>query len=259
VAVEPWVYCGRCIYCVEGKYNLCLSKKGMGTNEWQGSFAEYAVAPEKAVYRLPSNVSYEEGALVEPLAVCVHVVKKAKISLGDVVVVLGAGPIGLGTLTCCYEAGASKVIITDIEEFNLKLASALGGIAVNVKKDSLEKIVGEVTKGKGADIVVIAAGEKSLVNEASRVAKKGGKVVIPAIFDEPVKLDAFEMVYGEQCFEGSWAYVSKDFHTAIELLASGRVNLKGFVTHHFSIEDAEKAFEIIDKREEKIIKAIFIF
>jgi len=75
VAVEPWVYCGRCIYCVEGKYNLCLSKKGMGTNEWQGSFAEYAVAPEKAVYRLPSNVSYEEGFWLS-LLLCVYMWSK---------------------------------------------------------------------------------------------------------------------------------------------------------------------------------------
>ena len=259
VAVEPWVYCRRCSYCLEGKYNLCINKKGMGTKEWQGSFAEYVVAPEDAVYNLPSNISFEEGALVEPLAVCVHVVRKAKISLGETVVILGAGPIGLGILVFCYEVGASKVIITDIEDFNLKLASDLGGVAVNVKKDPLEKVVGEITGGEGADVVVIAAGEKSLIDEASKIAKKGARVIIPAIFDEPVRFDAFRMVYGEQCFEGSWAYVNKDFHTAIKLLASRRVNFKTFITHQFGIKDAEKAFEIVDKKKEKVIKAVFIF
>jgi len=153
----------------------------------------------------------------------------------------------------------SKVIITDVEDFNLKVASGLGGIAVNVKKNSLEGMVDEITGGKGADVVVIATGEKSLVDEASKIAKKGARVIIPAIFDEPVRFDTFRMVYGEQCFEGSWAYVSKDFHTAIKLLASRKLNFKTFITHRFDIEDAERAFETIDKKKEKIIKAVFIF
>ncbi|MBC7189411.1 alcohol dehydrogenase catalytic domain-containing protein [Candidatus Aerophobetes bacterium] len=259
VTVEPWSYCEKCEFCREGKFNLCLNKKGMGTKDWQGSFAEYVVAPEKSVYKLPSNVSFEEGALVEPLAVCVHVVRKADITLGDKVVILGAGPIGLGILMCCSEAGANKVVITDIEEFNLRFASKIGGISVNAGKDCLEKVVEEATRGKGADTVVIAAGEESLVNQASKIIKKAGKVIIPALFEKPAELDMFEIVYGEKTLVGSWAYVSRDFHLAIELLASKKIRAKDLITHRFRIEDAEEAFQIVDKRKEKVIKAVFVF
>jgi len=259
VTVEPWVRCGKCPYCFEGKYNLCVEKRGMGTTEWQGSFAEYVVAPEDVVYKLPEGVSYEEGALVEPLAVSVHTVRRARVRLGESVAVLGAGPIGLGILACLHEAGATKLIITDIENFNLKLASRLEAtVVVNAKEKSLQGVVDEVTDGVGLDIAVIAAGEKSLVNEASKIVKKGGRVVVPAIFDESPEVDMFKIVYSEQNIQGVWAYTRKDFNIAIDLLASGKVDLRPLITHRIPLDEAIKVFKILDKRTEKAVKIVFI-
>lgn len=260
VTVEPQTHCGRCSYCFEGKYNLCLHKRVMGTDEWQGSFAEYVVAPEDIVYKLPEGVSYEEGAFVEPLAVSVHAVREARVRLGESVAVLGAGAIGLGILTCLREVGATKLIVTDIENFNLKLASQLGATEViNVKENSLQEVVDKVTQGGGLDIVIIAAGEKSLVQEASKIVKKRGRIVVPAIFDELPEVDMFKIVYGERSIQGSWAYTGKDFNIAINLIALGKVNPKPLFTHYFSLDDAKSAFDILEKRSERAVKILFIF
>jgi L-iditol 2-dehydrogenase len=260
VTVEPWKHCGRCPYCLEGKYNLCTGKQAMGTTAWQGSFAEYVVAPEGVVHKLPQGVSYEEGALVEPLAVGVHTVGEARVRLGESVVVLGAGSIGLMILTCLRVAGATKLIITDIENFNLKLAAQFGATeTVNVKEKSVQEVVDKVTGGEGVDIAVIAAGEKSLVNEASKIAKKSGRIVVPAIFEQSPEVDMFKIVYGEQNIQGSWAYIGKDFNVAIDLLALGKIDLKPLISHHFPLDDAEKAFDILDKRSKKVVKILFTF
>ena len=258
VTVEPWKHCGRCPYCFEGKYNLCTGKQAMGTTAWQGSFAEYVVAPEDVVHKLPQGVSYQEGALVEPLAVGVHTVREARVRLGESVVVLGAGSIGLGILACLRVVGATKLIITDIENFNLKLAAQFGATeTVNVKERSVQEVVDKVTGGEGVDIAVIAAGEKSLVNEASKIAKKSGRVVVPAIFEESPEVDMFKVVYGEQNIQGSWAYNGKDFNIAIDLLALGKVDLKPLISRHFPLNEAKKVFDILDKRSEKVIKILF--
>ena len=260
VTVEPWTHCGSCAYCLEGKYNLCLHRLGMGTTEWQGSFAEYVVVPEDSVYKLPGGVSYEEGALVEPLAVSVHTVREIGIGLGESVVILGTGTIGLGIIACLHASGATRLIVTDVEDLNLKIAANLGATrGVNVKERSIQEVVDEVTDGKGVDIAVIAAGEESLVRDASEIVKKRGRIIVPAIFDNYPGMDMFRVVYGEQNIQGSWAYTGKDFDIAIDLLASGKISVKSLVTHRFSLREVERAFDILDKRRERAIKALFVF
>jgi len=260
VTVEPWVHCGRCSYCFEGKYNLCVDKRGMGTTEWQGSFAEYVIAPEDIVYKLPEGLSFEEGALVEPLAVGVHAVHLAGIQVGESVVVFGAGAIGLAILMCLNAAGASQIVVTDIEAFNLGVASQLGALeVVNVKEESLREVVNEITRGKGVDVAVVAAGVESLMKDATHVVKKNGRIIVPAIFDQQVTMDMLPLVYDEQHIHGSWAYTRKDFHIALDLLALGKVNPKSLVTHHVSLDEAKKAFDMLDKRTEKVLKILFTF
>lgn len=260
ITVEPQTHCGSCPYCFEGKYNLCLQKKVMGTSEWRGSFAEYVVAPEDILYKLPEEVTYEKGALVEPLAVGVHTVKEAKLRLGESVVIFGAGTIGLVVLACLHVAGATKVVVTDIQEFNLKLASQLGATqTVNVNKLSPKKAVDKLTGGRGVDVAIIAAAVEGLVKEATQVVKKTGRIIVPAIFDEYAKVDMFPIVYGEQHLQGSWAYTKKDFTIAIDLLALGKVNLNSLITHRIPLDNAQKAFEVLDKRSEKVVKILFNF
>lgn len=258
VTVEPWVYCGECPYCFEGKYNLCTDKLGMGTTAWQGSFAEYVVTPETTVHKLPPGVPYELGVFVEPLAVSVHVVRQTHVGLGESVVVLGAGPIGLGTLACLCAAGATQLIATDIRNHNLRLATQFGATeTINVREQSVQEIVEKVTGGEGVDIVVVAAGEGSLVNDGSRLIRKGGRVVILAMFEESPEVDLFRIVYSEQRIQGSSAYTGKDFKTAIDLLVLGKLDLKPLISHRFVLDEAQKAFDILDKTSEEVVKILF--
>ena len=260
VTVEPWTHCGKCEYCLQGRTNLCPSKVAMGTNEWHGSFAEYVVAPEYVVYKLPSGVSYEEGALIEPLAASVHAVRRSEVKLGETALVFGAGTIGLGVLLFLNKAGISKTIITDIDDFNLLLAKQLGATrTVNVKDESVYKVVHEITGGKGVDIVIIAAGVKNLVQEATRIIKKNGKIIVIAIFDEILQVDMFKIVNGEHNICGSWAYTKKDFDIVMNFIALRKINPKPLITHHFSLNERNKAFAILDKRSEKAVKILFTF
>jgi len=260
VTVEPWTHCGKCDYCLEGKTNLCPNKVAMGTNEWHGSFAEYVVAPEYVVYKLPDEVWYEEGALIEPLAASVHAVRRAEVKLGETALVFGAGTIGLGTLLFLNEAGITKTIITDIDDFNLSLAKQLGATrTVNVKDEVVHEVVHEITDGRGVDIVIIAAGVKSLVKEATTIIKKNGKIIVPAIFNEMLQVDMFKVVNGEHNIRGSWAYTKKDFDIVIDLITLGKINPKPLITHRFSLNEANDAFAILDQRSEKAVKILFTF
>ncbi len=260
VTVEPWIYCGKCPYCLEERYNLCVDKRGMGTSEWQGSFAEYVVAPEDTVCKLPEGMSYEEGALIEPLAVGVHIVQEAKLNLGESVVIFGAGTIGLATLSCLIVAGITRIIVTDVEDFNLKLASQIGAThIVNIRKESLGKVVNEVTGGKGVDLAIVAAGVESLVGDATKVIRGRGRVIVPAIFSEYVKVDMFPVMCGEKHIQGAMTYTGKNFATAINLLALSKISIKPLITHRIPLDGAGRAFNILDKKKEKVIKILFTF
>ena len=136
VTVEPQIGCERCYMCRRGLNNLCESKIVLGTQEWPGSFAEYIIAPAKVVYRLPDGLSYEEGVMVEPLAVGVHAVRWSEMGLGDSVLVLGAGTIGLVTIMAARQAGARRIFATDVLDFNLAKAKELGAThTINVRQE----------------------------------------------------------------------------------------------------------------------------
>jgi L-iditol 2-dehydrogenase len=260
VTVEPWTHCGMCAYCSQGKTNLCLDKVAMGTSDWPGCFAEYVVAPENVVYKLPENVSYEIGALIEPLAASMHAVRRVGVESDETAVIFGAGAIGLGILICLCVTGITRVVVTDVVDFNLDVAKKLGATAaVNVKQQSIREEVENITGGKGADIVFIAAGVGSLMQEAVEVAGKDGRISVPAIFDAPVEIDMFKVVFAERNLHGSWAYTRKDFEIIIDLLTLGKIDPLPLITHRFALDEAAKALQIFDARSENAIKMLFRF
>jgi L-iditol 2-dehydrogenase len=258
VTVEPWTHCGKCEFCIAGRSNLCTDKVAMGTARWSGSFAEYVIAPEAVTYRLPENVSFETGALIEPLAASMHALRRAGMRPGERAVVLGAGTIGLSILLLLKACGIVGCIVTDVEDFNLKIAETLGAdLTVNTKKSSLPDAVSELTRGMGADLVFVAAGAGNLVQDATLVLKRGGKIAVPAIFDGPISLDMFPAVYGEHDILGSWSYTKKDFDVVIDLLSVGLLDPMPLITHRMPLVDAGKAFSIADTRSENVVKILF--
>jgi L-iditol 2-dehydrogenase len=259
VTVEPWTHCGRCEFCIGGRSNLCTDKVAMGTADWSGSFAEYVTAPEEVTYRLPENVSFEAGALIEPLAASMHAVRRVGMRPGERAVVFGAGAIGLSILLLLKTCGIVGCIVTDIEDFNLQMAESLGAErTVNTKKNALSDAVSKFTRGMGADVAFVAAGAGRLLQDATQLLKRGGKIAVPAIFDGPLSIDMFPPVFGEHDILGSWSYTKKDFDVVIDLLSNGTLDPMPLVTHRLPLEDAARAFSIADKRSENAVKMLIL-
>jgi L-iditol 2-dehydrogenase len=260
VSAEPQTYCHQCASCYQAYYNLCNSKRVMGTTPWPGAFAEYVVIPEDKVYLLPDGLGFEEGALVEPLAVGIHAAQMAQIRIGDAVLIMGSGTIGLATLVGLKEAGATRIIATDVEDFNLGKAKELGAwTTVNVGTESLEEKVKERTKGEGVDAVVIAVGVPSLIDESLSLVRKGGRVVLVAIFDDKATIDPFKIVFSEVEVVGSWVYTGREFQAAIDLMSQKRIETGSFITHRWPIERVREALDLVDKRSEDVLKVVLHF
>lgn len=258
VTLNPQKVCGVCEECLAGNENRCAGKTMLGVQGWTGSFGEYIVAPEHLVYRLPDHLSYEEGTMVEPLAVGVHGVSVSGMKPGDSVLILGGGTIGLCTLTAALAAGAGTAIVTDAMDFNLAKAREMGAAAtVNVRTQDLAKTVAEATGGRGVDHAFVTVGISPVLNQAISSVRKGGQVVVIALFEGEVKLnDTFAIVGGERVIRGSQTYNPADVERALELIASGQVDAKRFITQSLPMSDVQRGFEIVDKKLEDCVKVV---
>jgi len=255
VAVEPGVGCGVCASCLEHKYNICENKRGPGlVPEWDGSFAEYFIAPEQCVYTLPDDLGFAAGALMEPLAVAVHAIKKAELELGDTVAILGGGTIGLLCLMVARKAGASQILVTDTFEYNLEVAKQLGAqIVVNVEKDNAKSKI-EAESENGHDKVIIAAGIPSAWADAVRLSQRGGKIAIVGMIKEPVEVDFLDLIRQEKSLCTSWNFVREDFETAIRM--AREMEIERIITHRFDLDKTAEALDLMDKKPEEVIKII---
>ncbi len=252
VVVEPLKVCGKCYYCRRGAYNKCTNLKVLGAQA-NGAFAEYIAVDERWVYRLPDNVSFEEGAMVEPLAVAVHAVKRAN-HVGDNVLVLGSGTIGLLLAQVLKIYGASEVIVTDIKDWKLNLAKEFGAITVNPLKDDLKEAIDRVTGGIGVDSSFEAVGNEETLNQALRYTRKGGNVTIIGVFEQRPRIDIMEIVNKELEIHGSLVYSWGDFPKAIELISKRKVNVKSLISKVIPIDDIKHAFDNIISNKENVIK-----
>lgn len=252
--VEPHIGCGKCEYCLEGNYNLCKEKKVPGVGDWIGAFSEYFVAPEKTIYKLSDDLSFDEGALIEPLAVGVHAVRQSGIKLGDSVAILGAGTIGLMNLIAAKQAGATKIFITDFLDYNLEKAKKLGAdYVVNPSRENVSEKIKEISQ-YGVNKVIVTAAFKPVWEEALRISKKGGNICIVGMFDEEAEVDFLDMLMAEKSIKTSWVYLREDFITAIEI--AKKINLNTLITHKLSLDKASEGLKKMDERKENVIKII---
>lgn len=253
VTVEPQLNCGACGPCRAGAPNLCRRKVVLGTTPWPGSFGELIAVPERVVYKLPDALDFELGALVEPLAVGVHAARVSGLGLGGSAAVFGSGPIGLACLAAARQAGATRLAAVDLQDHNLELARGLGAtFTVNARQVAdVPQAVRDGVAPDGTDIAFVAVGHSAVVEQALRTVRPGGRVVLVALFDEPVQIsDPFQLVGTEIALIGSQMYVRQDFDVAIDMLASGRLDFRSLVTHRLPIERAEDAFKLaIDRTE----------
>ena len=254
VAVENVIPDGTCAMCISGHDNVCLHRQAIGY-EFDGGFAEYVFIPEVAirggnVVKLTDNISYGEGALIEPLSCCLRGQRNAGVKFNDVVVIVGAGPIGLMHTLLAKAAGARKVIVSELNEFRRGKALECGAdIVVDSANEDLKGIVMSETNGVGADVVIVAIGIPALVNPSIELVRKNGSICLFAGFTKGVKaeIDPNLIHYGEIKMCGSSAYRRQDYQEAAQMVMSGAVDMKPIITNVFKIEDFQKAYEAVKR------------
>jgi len=247
--------CWRCRMCQKGDYNLCEDMMWL----W-GAYAEYIKVPSRMVavnmQEIPSHLSFEEAAVTEPLACVLHGVEKARVKFGDIVAIIGAGPIGLLHLLVAKKTGTEKVIVIDLVEERLQVAQKLGAETVNASQDDpIEKIKG-LTEGYGADVVIEAIGLPATWEQALKIVKKGGTVLefggCPPGTEIKVRTELLH--YGQVTILGTFHTTPLHFRKALNLIASRAIDVRPLITRKMKIDGIKDAFKtlITSKRDIKI-------
>ena len=256
VVFEPGVPCRRCRFCKMGRYNICPNVVFLGTPPVHGAYREYMTAPEDFLFKLPEEMDFHEGAMIEPLAVGVHACNRGEVGPGQTVAILGAGPIGLVTLQAAKAFGATTIIATDILPSRLDLAKELGAtdtINAAEEKDVPGKIQ-EITGGMGADVVIETAGAVPTTQACVEAARPGGVIVWVGLPEETVfPIDVMTAICKEVDIRGIFRYANAH-PTSIELVRAGRVNVKRMITHEFSLDELDEAMQLALSRDPSVVK-----
>jgi len=256
IAADACQHCGTCYYCRSGLYNLCEKLAFTGLMN-DGAFAELVNVPAELLYKLPADFPAEAGALIEPLAVGMHAVKKAGSLLGQNVVVVGAGTIGLCTIMCARAAGAAQVIALEMSSARKAKALEVGASLVLDPKecDALAEIRAR-THGLGADVSFECIGNKHTAKLAIDVVRNAGKSVLVGIFEEPSSFNFFELVSTEKQVIGALAY-NGEFADVIAFIADGRLDVEPLITGRIGLEDiVGRGFEELVNNKEHNVKII---
>ena len=257
VALEPGKTCGHCEFCKTGRYNLCPDVVFFATPPIDGVFQEYVAHEAALCFKLPDNVSTLEGALIEPLAVGFHAAIQGDAHLGQRVVVMGAGCIGLVSMMALKARGVSEVYVVDIMEKRLDKALELGatGVINGAKEDVLER-VNELTDGAGMDLVIETAGTEITTRQAIHMAKKGSNIVLVGYSKSGEMTLPMSLVLDKELtFKTVFRY-RHIYPMAIDAVAAGKVNLKGIITDIFGLDEVQKAMDYSMNNKADIVKAV---
>lgn len=256
VTIQPQVVCGKCYPCRHGKYNLCETLKVMGF-QTTGVASEYFAVDAAKVTPLPQEMSFDEGAMIEPLAVAVHAVRKFGDMQGIRVAVLGAGPIGILVAQAAKGMGAESVLITDISDLRLEKARQCGvDFCVNTREtDFGEALVSSFGPDK-ADVIYDCAGNNVTMGQAIRCARKGSTIILVAVFAGMAEVDLAVLNDHELDLNTTMMYRNEDYLEAIELVRAGKVDLKPLISKHFAFRDYAEAYRYIDENRETTMKVI---
>ncbi len=246
--------CGHCRFCLSGEKHVCPSKRALG---WgiDGAFAEYVHVPSWLLHRIPDGVSFEEAALMEPLAIAVHgILERAKVDPEDFVVVLGCGPIGLLALQMARAEGASQVFITGVnldEKLRLKMAKDLGADrTINVQKEDPVAIVKEATRGIGADLVIEVSGSPAAIRQGLGMVRTHGRFLaigIPA--EQEVGIPWKEIIFKAPSLIFHFSSCYSSWERGLSLLEHQKVDMNALITKVLPIKDWEKGFNLAKSGE----------
>jgi L-iditol 2-dehydrogenase len=250
VAVDPAIPCGHCELCLQGHPNLCLSIIFAGYGTQDGSMREYLAWNERCIFPIPDHLTFEDGAMLEPLGVAIHAVDLAHLKAGMSVGVFGCGPIGLLIIQMAKLAGAANIIATDKLPHRVDAAKALGADqAFLVGTNSEVEEIRAATRGRGVDVAFEAAGMQDAIDTAFAAVVMGGKVMLVGIPDEERTSFSASTARRKGLTIKMVRRMKHTYPRAIELVSKGLVDVRSIVTHRFSLDQAEEAYRVAERRE----------
>jgi L-iditol 2-dehydrogenase len=238
VVCETWGGCGLCYYCRLGRFNHCLYQKRIGQKA-DGGMAKYMVVPSLSLYKIPETLSYNEGAVVEPLGVALHAFERSRIKPGDDLVIIGPGPIGLLGAMLAQAMGVGKLFVLglDLDQDRLKVASSLGAQALVVNRDPYQEM-----------ILLDTSGARDSIPMALKLIKQGGEILEIGI-GPTFPFDYVELVRKEAILIGSYRRLPSTWMRAINLIANKKVNVGAVITHLLPLEKTKEGFETLIHRK----------
>jgi L-iditol 2-dehydrogenase len=261
VTFDSTVYCGACPWCLRGQINLCDRREVLGVScgdyRRAGAFAEFITVPEHIVYRMPDGLSFEEAAMLEAVSVAVHAVTLTPVEPGTSAVLIGAGMIGLLILQVLRAEGCDRVYVADIDASRLRVAKDLGATQTLLSTD-LPQFVAELVRisgGIGVDVAVEAVGRSETVNAAIQCVRKGGAVTLVGNIAPEITFPLQKVITGQLRIQGSCASAG-EYPRAMELIASGAVNVKSLITAVAPLEDGPAWFERLYAHEPNLLKVV---
>lgn len=254
---RPQLVCGECGPCKRGQYNACQQLKVQGFQA-PGVAQEYFIVPEERLIALPESLSFEQGAMIEPAAVGAHSTSRTTGIKGKNVVVSGAGTIGNLVAQFAKARGAKKVLIADISNFRLEKAKECGiDEVLNVKETPFAEGVQKCFGDEGFQIGMEAAGVQDSLDALMTHVEKGGDIVILGVYAKNPTVNMFHLGEHELNVFGSMMYRHEDYEAAVEMIASGKINIEPLITKHFPFEKYLNAYEYIEEQGDKSMK-VFI-
>jgi L-gulonate 5-dehydrogenase len=254
VVVEPIVYCGTCYACRQGRGNICESLKVMGVHI-DGGCQEYIVVPAANVHLLPPELPWDEAVLIEPFTIGAQTAYRGAVQKGDVVLVMGAGTIGLTAAEMARLAGAT-VIISDLVDAKLEYAKSRGATyTINSGKENLFERVREITGGMGSNVTIDAVCIKKTFEDAIEVTSAAGRVVELSFNETPSEIAPVNIIKKELTICGS-RLQTKRFPVVIDAIKQGKLPLSGFVTRTYPLAQMLEAFDYVDKNNATVRKVV---
>ncbi|KAJ5906986.1 alcohol dehydrogenase [Penicillium subrubescens] len=250
--VRPTIYDETCAACTQGSRHCCKNIGFIGLSGYGGGMAEYIVAPASHYYLLPDNISFEDASLVEPLAVAWHAVKRAPFKSGNNVLVLGAGPIGIGAVQVLKLKGANNIIVVELLQNRKDLARQYGAThTLDPKETDIPKAVNDLTGGRGVEIVFDTAGVEIALNGIIDATQVQGTIVNIAVWEERPATDVNDLMYREINYMGATLYDEASFKEVIENLHTGKLKPHAMISTKIKLQDAvEKGFKkLIESRD----------
>jgi len=256
VTVMPQIYCEDCLNCRAGRYNICSSLKVIGC-QTTGASQELLAVDSKLTLKLPDSISYDQGAMLEPVSVGIHACRRAGDTTNKKVVVQGAGTIGNLAAQAAKALGASSVMISDMNQPRLELAKKCGvEHTVNIEKSDLSTEIRNIWGEDGADLFIECVGLQSSIDQAINIARKGSDIIVAGVFGSLTTVNMGLVQDKELNLIGTLMYTKDDWMDAIKLVLEQRIILEPLMSARFPLSELDKAFLHIEKNPDTALKVL---